>query len=157
MDGETNLAPLVFRPESFFLGRTEGWAEARPLMGGAARRARVVTEGHLEATYSALHVTETFEWETGAADIWRWVMIRGMDGRYVASEARAGAGIVGRHEGGDYLLDFRRPLTAKGRLLRGGYATRFSMLSPRTALKRVRLSLLGVPLAVMVGEHHRQD
>lgn len=154
MDGETALAPLIFRPETFFLGRTEGWAEARPLLGGKPRRARVTTEGHLDTAYSALHVEETFDWEGGATEVWRWVMTRGLDGRYVASEARAGAGIVGRHEGGDYLLNFRRPLTP---MLRGGYTTRFSMLSPRVALKRVRLSLFGLPMAVMVGEHHRQD
>ncbi len=148
---------MIFRPESFFLGRTEGWAEARPLLGGPSRRAKVTTEGHLDATYSALHVAETFEWENGASEIWRWVMTRGLDGQYVTSEAMAGAGIVGRHEGGDYLLDFRRPLSARSPLFKGGYATRFSMLTPRTALKRVRLSLLGLPLAVMVGEHHRLD
>jgi hypothetical protein len=148
---------LIFRPESFFLGRTEGWAEAKPLLGGPSRRAKVTTEGHLEATYSAVHFSETFDWEGGGSEVWRWVMTRGMDGRYVASEALAGAGIVGRHEGGDYLLDFRRPLSPRGGLIRGGYATRFSMLSPKVALKRVRLSLLGVPLAVLVGEHHRQD
>lgn len=157
MDGETTLAPLIFRPENFFVGRTEGWAEARPLLGGPARRARVVTDGRLDATYSALHVDETYDWENGTTEVWRWVMTRGLDGRYVASEARAGAGIVGRHEGGDYLLNFRRPIGDQGRLVRGGYATRFSMLSPRVALKRVRFSLVGVPMAVMVGEHHRQD
>lgn len=157
MDGDIDLAPLIFRPETFFLGRTEGWAEARPLLGGRARRARVTTEGRLDAAYSALHVDETFEWEGGQSDVWRWVMTRGLDGRYVASEARAGAGIVGRHEGGDYLLDFHRPLTPNGRLLQGGYVTRFSMLGARAALKRVRLSLLGLPVAVMVAEHHRTD
>lgn len=157
MDGETALAPLIFRPETFFVGRTEGWAEARALLGGPSRRARVITEGHLEGAYNALHFTETFEWENGPADIWRWVMTRGLDGRYVATEALAGAGIVGRHEGGDYLLEFSRPLAANNRLIRGGYATRFSMLGPRVALKRVRLSLLGVPLAVLIGEHHRRD
>lgn len=157
MDGEAALAPLIFRPESFFLGRTEGWAEARPLVGGKTRRARVTTQGHLDDAYSALHVEETFEWESGASEIWRWVMTRGLDGRYVASEAQAGAGIVGRHEGGDYLLDFRRPLSPGARLIRGGYVTRFSMLSATVALKRVRLSLLGLPLAVMVAEHHRSD
>lgn len=157
MDGETALAPLIFRPETFFLGRTEGWAEARPLVGGASRRAKVVTEGHLEAPYGALHVDETFEWENGAAEVWRWVMTRGLDGRYVASEVMAGAGIVGRHEGDDYVLNFRRPLSSKGGLIRAGYNTRFSMLSPKVAIKHVRMSLVGLPLAVMVAEHHRRD
>jgi hypothetical protein len=157
LDGETTLAHLIFRPETFFLGRTEGWAEARPLLGGASRRARVITEGRLEAPYGALHVDETFEWENGGAEVWRWVMTRGLDGRYVASEVLAGAGIVGRHEGDDYVLNFRRALSPKGGLIRAGYATRFSMLSPKVAIKHVRMSVVGLPLAVMVAEHHRRD
>lgn len=153
MDGGEALSQ-VFRPEQFFIGRTRGWGVVRDI-AGRTRRCRVVTEGRLNDTYQALHFDETFEFEDGEVDEWRWAMTRGRDGRYVAAEHRAGAGIVGRHDKGDYVLTFRRPLKPEGGLLTPSYRTRFTLVSQTIALKRVTVSLLGVPVGRLTAFHER--
>jgi hypothetical protein len=145
----------VFLPEHFFLGRTRGWGVVSSF--GRQRRCEVTTAGRLDDLYNALHFDETFVYSDGAVEEWRWAMTRGRDGRYVAAEAMAGAGIVGRHERGDYVLAFRRPLKPEGGFPTPSYRTRFTLLSPRVALKRVRVSVLGLPVASMTAYHERLD
>ena len=59
-------------------------------------------------------------------------MQAGRDGRYVAAEAKAGAGITGERRGGDYVLTFRRPVGRATALLAPRFATRFTLLAPDT-------------------------
>lgn len=145
-----------FRPEVFFLGRTEGWGVARGPTGRLLRRCRLETEGRLADTFRAIEFDETFHWDDGEQDDWRWVMTRGLDGRYVAAEALAGAGIQGRYDGTDYLLSFRRHLGRKGGP-RPRFVTRFTQISPTVALKNVRVSLWGLPVAQLTAFHRRAD
>ena len=153
MDGETGAPPLTFMPENFFLGRTEGLGLVREL-GGRQRRCRVITVGTTDITYDAIQFEETFAYEDGETDVWRWAMARGTDGRYVASEALAGPGLIGRIERGDYVIGFSRPVRPGGRLS-ARYRSRFTLLDPRTALKQVQVSLLGLPVATMTAYHTR--
>jgi hypothetical protein len=150
--GDTRTSP--FRPEAFFAGRTEGWGVARGPTGRILRRCRLVTDGRVEDTYRAINFDETFHWEDGEIDLWRWAMTRGLDGRYVAAEARAGAGIHGRHEGSDYLLSFRRALRPDGGP-RARFHTRFTPISPDVTLKIVRISLMGLPVGGLTAFHQR--
>ncbi len=77
------------------------------------------------------------------------------DGRYIASEQSAGAGISGHIAGEDYLIAFQRPLGPARGPLAPRYRTRFTLLSPETALKQVRVSVLGAPVATFTGVHRR--
>lgn len=153
MDGEAGGPPLTFLPESFFLGRTEGLGVVRDL-AGRTRRCRITTNGVADATYDAIQFEETFAYDDGEIDVWRWVMARGVDGRYVASEALAGPGLIGRIERGDYRIDFSRPVQA-GAKIWARYRSRFTLLSPQTALKEVRVSLMGIPMGTMTATHNR--
>ncbi|HEX6859496.1 MAG TPA: DUF3833 family protein [Caulobacteraceae bacterium] len=154
MDGGEALS-RVFRPEQFFVGRTEGWGVVREL-GGRRRRCQIITEGHLDESYQALHFDETFTFDDGETQQWRWAMTRGRDGRYVAAEAMVGAGIVGRHDKrGDYVLNFRRPLRPEGGFPTPSYNTRFTLTSANSALKRVRIGVLGLTVATMTAVHER--
>ncbi len=155
LDGETFERGRPFRPEVFFLGRTEGWGVARSLTGRIMRRCRVVTEGRLDEAYQAIHFDEVFDWDDGESDEWRWAMTRGLNGDYVAAEALAGAGIQGRYDGGDYLLTFRRPLKAGGGGPRPRFSTRFTLISPDVALKTVSVSLYGIPVGSLSAFHKR--
>jgi len=146
----------VFRPEQFFIGRTRGWGVVRAI-GGKQTRFEVVTDGRMEEAYGSLHFDETFAYEDGRSDTWRWAMTRGRDGRYVAAEQMVGAGIEGRHEHGDYVLNFKRPIRPQGGFPTPRFRTTFTMLSPRVALKRARVSLYGVQLAEMTAFHQRVD
>lgn len=156
MDGDVSHQTGPFRPEVFFVGRTEGWGVARGPMGRAMRRCRIVTDGQLDDAFRSVHFDETVHWEDGEQDLWRWAMTRGLDGRYVAAEALAGPGIQGRYDGADYLLSFRRPIRAQGGP-RPRFVTRFTQISPTVALKSVRLFLYGLPLGGLTAFHKRVD
>jgi hypothetical protein len=155
VDGSVELLQ-AFRPEQFFLGRTRGWGVLRQI-DGKRRRCEVVTEGALDETYQALHFDETFSFDDGEVQEWRWAMTRQRDGRYVAAEAMAGAGIIGRHLDGDYVLAFKRPMRPEGGFPTPRYNTRFTLLNPRVALKRTRVMILGVPVGSLTAFHERID
>jgi hypothetical protein len=115
LDGDAHGRIGPFRPEVFFVGRTEGWGLTRGPTGRLQRRCQVITEGRLDDAYRAIKFDEAFHWEDGERDEWRWAMTRGLNGQYVAAEALAGPGIQGRYEGADYVLSFRRPLRIRRR------------------------------------------
>jgi hypothetical protein len=149
------MGDTIFRPEIFFVGRTEGSGIVRDAFGRAVRRCEIVTAGSRQASYGALQMEETFTYDDGEVDVWRWVVTAGGDGRYMASEQIAGSGIIAHREGDDYVLNFNRPVGKGPRWLAPRYATRFSLLSPDIALKTAKVSLFGAPLGVMTGIHRR--
>jgi hypothetical protein len=148
-------ARLAFRPETFFLGRTDGAGVLRNPLGRIVRRCRVATHGERDPAQALLRFDEVFSYDDGEVDTWRWVMTAGHDGRYVAAEARAGAGINGELLGDDYLLAFRRPVGHLGGPLAPRFRTRFTLLSNDTALKHAAVSLFGLPLGVLTAIHRR--
>ena len=145
----------VFRPEIFFVGRTEGAGAVRNALGRITRRCAISTDGEYSPTYGAIHYDQLFTYDDGRIDTWRWVMTPGRDGRYVAAEAAVGSGIAGEIRGMDCWFVFRRPIGAIGRLVRRRYAVRFTLLSADTAMMRVKVSLLGLPVAEMTAVHRR--
>jgi hypothetical protein len=147
--------PLVFAPETFFLGRTEGGGVVRDPFGRIVRRCHVATEGSYSAGQGALRFDETFTYDDGEVDVWRWVMRAGREGRYVAAEAKAGAGITGEVRSGDYVLAFRRPLGKAVGPLAPHFLTRFTLLAPDLALKAVDVTLFGLPLGRLSAVHRR--
>ncbi len=156
MDAKTAaMGDTIFRPEVFFVGRTEGSGIVRGAFGRGVRRCEIVTVGSRQAAYGALQMEETFTYDDGEVDVWRWVVTAGGDGRYMASEQSAGSGIIAHREGDDYVLTFNRPVANGRKWLAPRYATRFSLLSPNIALKAVKVSVLGAPVAVMTGIHRR--
>jgi hypothetical protein len=146
---------LAFAPESFFLGRTEGAGVVRDPFGRIVRRCRITTTGAFSAGQQAVRFDEVFAFDDGEIDTWRWVMQAGRDGRYVAAEAKAGAGLSGERQGDDYVISFRRPIgKAKGPLA-PHYRTRFTLLAADIALKRADVSLLGLPMGSLSAVHRR--
>lgn len=158
MDARPTLfGDVAFRPESFFLGRTEGAGFVRDPIGRIVRRCYVETVGQFNAGRSAIEFDEVFTYDDGEVDVWRWVMTRGSDGRYVAAESLAGAGITGHLWRGDYLLSFRRPVGQAKGVLAPHFRTRLTMLRPGSALKVAKVSLFGIPLGVLTAAHTRVD
>ena len=153
--GALPLGPLVFAPETFFIGRTEGAGVVRDPFGRIVRRCRVVTVGAFNPAQQALRFDETFAYDDGEIDTWRWVMQPGRDGRYVAAEAKAGSGLVGERQGDEYVISFRRPSGRAKGALAPHFRSRFTLLSPDTALKRADISLLGVPMGSLSAIHRR--
>jgi len=149
------LGELAFAPETFFLGRTEGAGVVRDPFGRIVRRCRIVTEGTFNAPRAALRFDETFAYDDGEVDVWRWAMQAGRDGRYVAAEAKAGAGISGEMRGADYVISFRRPLGRASGLIAPHYHSRLTLLAPDLALKRADVTLFGMPLGQLSAVHRR--
>jgi hypothetical protein len=146
---------LSFAPESFFLGRTEGAGVVRDPFGRIVRRCRIATEGAFSAGQGALRFDETFSYDDGEIDVWRWVMQAGREGRYVAAEAKAGVGITGEMRGGDYVLAFRRPVGRAAGPLSPHFRSRFTLLAPDLAMKRADVSFFGLPLGNLSAVHRR--
>jgi len=146
---------LTFQPEMFFLGRTEGAGVVRDPFGRIVRRCRVVTQGSFNAAQGSIRFDEVFSYDDGEVDTWRWVMTAGRDGRYVAAEAKAGVGINGERRGDDYVIWFRRPVGRARGALAPSFRTRFTLLTPDTALKLAEVSLFGLPLGVLTAVHRR--
>ena len=153
MDAKATLAGLVFRPEDFFLGRTEGSGLVRDPFGRVSRRCEIVTVGEPSPGYGVIKLEETFAYDDGEVDVWRWAITAAGDGRYVAAEAKAGSGITGHRAGDDYLLSFNRPVA--GSPLAPHFTTRFTLLDRDVALKTVRVALFGVPVGSMSAIHRR--
>jgi len=146
---------LAFEPEAFFLGRTEGAGVVRDPFGRIVRRCHVSTDGSYSAVHGALRFDETFIYDDGEVDVWRWVMQPGREGRYVAAESKAGVGITGEQRGGEYVLAFRRPVGRVAGLLAPRFISRFTMLTPDLALKQADVSLFGLPLGRLSAVHRR--
>jgi len=147
--------PLPFRPEVFFTGRTEGAGVARDLFGRITRRCRISTDGAVSAAGGAIRLEETFTYDDGEVDVWRWTIRPSFDGRYIAAEAKAGSGIEGGRQGEDYVITFRRPVGDARGLFAPHFATRFTLLEPDLALKRVQVSLFGAPLGSLTAIQRR--
>jgi hypothetical protein len=153
--GLPSAGTLAFRPETFFLGRTEGAGVVRDPFGRIVRRCRVVTDGSLNPTQGGIRFDEVLSYDDGEVDTWRWVMTPGRGGRYVAAEARAGAGITGELRDDDYLIGFRRPVRRARGALSPRFRTRFTMLTADIAMKQAKVSLLGLPLGMLTAVHRR--
>ncbi|HUO12002.1 MAG TPA: DUF3833 family protein [Caulobacteraceae bacterium] len=151
------LAPgsLVFQPEVYFLGVTNGAGVVRDAFGRIVRRCRVTTIGEHDASHGGVRLEETFIYADGEVDVWRWVMSPSWDGRYVAAEAKAGVGITGERHGADYVLSFRRPVGRARGALAPRFDTCFTHLTPELVLKRARVSLFGVPMGELTAIHQR--
>jgi hypothetical protein len=146
---------LAFRPESFFLGRTEGGGVVRDPFGRIVRRCAIATEGALDTDRSAIRFDEVFTYDDGEVDVWRWVMQPGRGGRYIAAEAKAGAGIAGEQRNGEYVIRFRRPVGRAVGPLRPHFRSCLTLVTPDSALKRAEVSLFGAPLGVLWAIHRR--
>ena len=154
---EPPASGLVFQPESFFLGRTEGAGVVHDLFGRRVRRCRITTRGVPLVGRAAIQLVEEFAYDDGEIDVWRWVMSPSRNGRYLVAEAKAGAGIAGEVRGGDYQLAFRRPMGRAAGWLAPRFSTRFTLLSPELALKRAKVSLFGAPLGSLLAIHRRVE
>ena len=125
--------------------------------GRIVRRCYITTEGRSSAGLGSIQFQETFAYDDGELDVWRWAMTAGRDGHYVAAEESAGSGISGQHRDGDYVLEFRRPQGKAQGLIAPHFATRFTLLAPDMAMKHVRISVLGAPVATLSAVHRRVD
>jgi hypothetical protein len=155
--GPSPAVELTFRPEAFFAGRTVGGGAVRNPFGRIVRRCVVTTEGQTNGGRGSIQFQETFAYDDGEVDIWRWAMTAGRDGRYVAAEASAGAGILGERRDGDYLIEFRRPYGKAQGVFAPHFASRFTLLAPDLAMKHVRISVLGLPAYTLTAVHRRLD
>ena len=154
LDGGTFFP--VFKPDLFFLSRTEGRGEVRDLTGRLIDRCEIVTEGSWDHNHGALSFDETYTYDDGQIDVLRWTFAPDAQGRMSASEATVTAPVRGWSDGGDYRLRFKRRggPRAPGNLALT-YNVRFTLLQPDLALKVAKVGLLGLTLGKMTAFHRR--
>ena len=137
---------LPVRPNAFFVGATEGVGIERDAFGRVTRRFRSRSEGRAIDTYRAVSVTESHVFDDGHVDLWHWVISAAADGRYVASEIGAGAGIISEAFGDDLRFHFRRGFSQTQSRVPQSYAIQMTMLTPETLIQTIAVSRMGVPL-----------
>jgi hypothetical protein len=132
----------IFRPEEFFLGRTDGAGVDKDIFGRIVRRCTIIADGAPHPTIPAICVNEVLTYDDGEVQDWRWVLGRGTDGRYVVAEAQAGSGhFAERRDNGDFQISFRRTK----RWFTQRHVTRYTLLSAEVALESTTVSVLGTP------------
>ena len=145
---------LIFRPEVFFLGRTDGQGIDRDIFGRTLRRCTISANGEPHPTISAICVNEILTYDDGEVQDWRWVLSNAGGGHYVVAEAQAGSGHVAeRRSDGDFLISFRR---TRG-WLSERHVTRYALLTDNLALETTRVSFLGAPRLMFTAIRGRLD
>ena len=137
--------PLQVRPNAFFIGATEGVGVERDGFGRMRRRFRTQAEGRAIETYTAVSVTETYCFDDGQIDVWRWVISASPGGKFVAAEIGQQSGIVSETAGEDLWFRFRRGFTPTKALIPVAFTVRMTMLTPQTMLQATNVSVLGIP------------
>lgn len=156
MDATTIAKGLqAFRPEVFFVGRTEGSGIVRDPFGRVTRRCDIHTEGVAGPDQRSIQYVESFSYDDGEVDLWRWVITHVRGPNYVGAEEKAGVGIAGLRIGDDFTTTFTRPVGQAQGFFAPRFSTRFTLLAPDLALKSARVSILGVPLAMMTAIHRK--
>jgi hypothetical protein len=148
--------PSAFKPDHFFLSRTEGNGVVRDLAGRVIDRCAITTEGSWDHGHGALSFDEVYRYESGQADRLSWTFAPDAQGRMSASEATITAPVRGWTDGGDYRLRFKRRggPRAPGNLALT-YNVRFTLLEPTLALKVARVGLFGLTLGEITAIHRR--
>jgi hypothetical protein len=146
---------LVFQPDHFFLSETAGRGLVRDLGGRVIDRCRIDTAGRWDHQFGAMHLDETFTYDSGRIDTLNWAYAPDAQGRMAASEISVVGPVRAWHEDGDYRLRFRRAGTPPVPSLTLTFDTRFSLMEPGLAMKFVRVQLFGVPLGTMTAFHRQ--
>lgn len=146
---------MTFRPERFFLGRTQGAGVVRDAFSRIQRRCRVATIGTPHAAYGAIEVTETMTFDDGKVEVWRWVISGGGQGGYVAAEASAGSGFISEPAGEDLVFAFARPNGGAKGLFTPNYVSRFTLLAEDLAIRTAKKSVLGAPIETLTAVYRR--
>src|SRR3954464_7889939 len=89
----------LFLPETFFVGRLEGWAVLESLVGGLLRRATIKAHGELDADTDTVVFTETYTFDDGHSDTLRWTIQKTGEGRYTGHENRLEGDATGEQAG----------------------------------------------------------
>jgi hypothetical protein len=146
---------LAFRPESFFLCQTNGSGLMRDPLGRIARRFTVDTRGHVDEAYGALRLDETYAFDNGELEAFRWVIREAGVGRYVLAEPQAGSGIVAQASGGEFLFTYSRASGAARGIATPRFAVRMTLIAADTVLKSVKVTVLGAPVGTLTALHRR--
>lgn len=69
-----------FLPGRFFAGKFEGWAVLESVVGGLQRRATISAEGAWNEAAQTVNSTETYQFDYGHQDTFRWPSARPLAG-----------------------------------------------------------------------------
>ncbi len=136
----------VFLPERFFSGRIEGWVTVENLLGKLRNRATIAGAGDWNDGTSCLTFTETYTFDDGEKDTFRWAIRKIGEGRYRGTEPRLKGEAEGEQAGCAFHWRYTRdtPQTkTKSVLLH--FDDWFHAIDERVCMVRAKIGRFGLP------------
>jgi len=145
IDDFKNTRP-IFLPETFFVGRLEGWAVFESLIGGLQKRASISATGRLDADTGAVLFAETYDFDDGHSDTLHWTIRRLGPGRYSGLENRLEGEAKGEQAGCAFHWQYTRDTPqADGSSTKLNYDDWFYAIDERACMVRGSAGRAGVP------------
>lgn len=142
-----NTKPL-FLPETFFVGRLEGWAVVESLVGGLLKRATITAHGEFEANTQTVLFTETYSFDDGHTDTLRWTIRKIGDGKYNGHENRIQGEASGEQAGCAFHWSYTRDTRqADGKTVRLNFDDWFYAIDEKACIVRGSAGRAGIPFA----------
>ena len=137
-----------FLPETFFVGRLEGWAVLESLIGGLLKRATIAAHGEFEATTQTVLFTETYTFDGGHSDTLRWTIRKLGEGKYAGHENRLQGEAIGEQAGCAFRWSYTRDTPqAGGKTVRLNFDDWFYAIEDRACIVRGSAGRAGIPFA----------
>ena len=134
--------------EDFFAGRLTGFGVVRGLTGKVLRRFNVKYVGEWSHEHRALHLDETYTYESGTTFQRSWAIHTDEEGFILGHDALQAARMRGRQRGRDFRIVFDRPRRPGGPM-EPPQIIDFIEISATKAMLIGRVSLFGLPIATV--------
>ncbi|MBR0825337.1 DUF3833 family protein [Bradyrhizobium manausense] len=138
----------AFLPETFFVGRLEGWAVVESLIGGLQKRATITAVVTLEEETDTVLFTETYEFDDGHSDTLHWTIRKLGEGQYSGHENGLEGEATGEQAGCAFHWKYTRNTPQAG-----GHSTKlnfddwFYAIDGRACIVRGSAGRAGIPFA----------
>jgi len=147
IDDFTATRPL-FLPETFLVGRLEGWAVLESLVGGLLKRATITGHGEFEASTQTVIFTETYIFDDGRSDTLRWTIRKIGEGKYSGLENRIVGEAAGEQAGCAFHWKYTRDTPqADGKTVRLNFDDWFYAIDENACIVRGSAGRAGLPFA----------
>jgi hypothetical protein len=139
----------LFLPETFFVGRLEGWAVLESLVGGLLKRASITAHGELDAATDTVVFTETYTFDDGHSDTLRWTIHKMAEGQYTGLENRLEGEAVGEQAGCAFHWKYTRDTPqGDGKSFKLNFDDWFYAIDDRACIVRGSAGRAGIPFAM---------
>ena len=146
----------VFRPETFFDGRMEGWGVLEGPTGALQKRFTVAAEGRVEG--GLIRYRETWTFDDGHVDTLNWEIRPQGGDRYAGTEERSEGEAEGRRAGCAFHWKYTRDTPQPdGKSLKLNFDDWFFQIDDAAVVARGTAGRLGLPFATAHVTYRKLD